>query len=115
MTPSNFISSIRSVLAALFRAPLTASLLLFEVTRNYDVILPLMASAGVGSIVGDILEDRFERPNEMQRRDRDPVSWGDLSFPDWKAIMEQKTGTSSSEETLVVATSDSVEKEDSKR
>lgn len=35
-----------SVLAALFRAPLTASLLLFECTRNYDVILPLMASAG---------------------------------------------------------------------
>jgi H+/Cl- antiporter ClcA len=32
-----------SVLAALFRAPLTASLLLFECTRNYDVILPLMA------------------------------------------------------------------------
>ena len=51
-----------------------------------------MASAGVGSIVGDILEDRFERPNEMQRRDRDPVSWGDLSFPDWKTLMEQKTG-----------------------
>ena len=34
-----------SVLAALFRAPLTASLLLFELTRDYDVILPLMASA----------------------------------------------------------------------
>lgn len=70
-----------SVLAALFRAPLTASLLLFEVTRNYDVILPLMASAGIGSIVGDILEDRFEKRDEMQRRDRDPVSWGDLSAP----------------------------------
>ena len=39
-----------------------------------------MASAGVGSIVGDILEDRFERANDMQRRDKDPVSWGDLSF-----------------------------------
>ncbi|CAB9514465.1 Chloride channel protein CLC-e [Seminavis robusta] len=69
-----------SVLAALFRAPLTASLLLFEVTRNYDVILPLMASAGVGSIVGDILEDRLERRDQMQRRDKDPVSWGDLSL-----------------------------------
>ena len=80
-------------MAALFRAPLTASLLLFEVTRNYDVILPLMASAGVGSIVGDILEDRFERPNEMQRRDRDPVSWGDLSFPDWKSILERTGST----------------------
>lgn len=45
-----------SVLAALFRAPLTASLLLFECTRNYDVILPLMASAGVASLTGDIVE-----------------------------------------------------------
>ncbi|CAB9501631.1 Chloride channel protein CLC-e [Seminavis robusta] len=48
-----------STLAALFRAPLTASLLLFEVTRNYDAILPLLASAGVASIVGELLEERF--------------------------------------------------------
>lgn len=70
-----------SVLAALFRAPLTASLLLFELTRDYDVILPLMASAGVGSVVGDILEEKFERAKlrKKQRRDQDPVSWGDLS------------------------------------
>jgi H+/Cl- antiporter ClcA len=70
-----------SVLAALFRAPLTASLLLFELTRDYDVILPLMASAGVGSVVGDILEEKFERAKlqRKQRRDQDPVSWGDLS------------------------------------
>ena len=62
-----------SVLAALFRAPLTASLLLFEVTRDYDVILPLMASAGLGSLVGDILQDKDKR------RDQDEVSWGDLA------------------------------------
>jgi H+/Cl- antiporter ClcA len=68
-----------SVLAALFRAPLTASLLLFELTRDYDVILPLMASAGVGSVVGDILEEKFERAKLQRRRDEDPVSWGDLS------------------------------------
>jgi len=68
-----------SVLAALFRAPLTASLLLFELTRDYDVILPLMASAGVGSIVGDILEGKVERLEERRRRDQDSVSWGDLA------------------------------------
>jgi H+/Cl- antiporter ClcA len=49
-----------SVLAALFRAPLTASLLLFELTRDYDVILPLMASAGVGSLVSDIIENKMK-------------------------------------------------------
>lgn len=68
-----------SVLAALFRAPLTASLLLFEVTRDYDVLLPLMASAGVGSIVGDILDNRFDRTHPERRRDNDAVSWGDLA------------------------------------
>jgi H+/Cl- antiporter ClcA len=68
-----------SVLAALFRAPLTGTLLLFEVTRNYDVLLPIMASAGVASIISDVLEDTWERRDEMQRRDKDPVSWGDLA------------------------------------
>mmetsp|Transcript_7913 Transcript_7913/g.12120 ORF Transcript_7913/g.12120 Transcript_7913/m.12120 type:complete len:561 (-) Transcript_7913:1305-2987(-) len=64
-----------SVLAALFRAPLTASLLLFELTRDYDVIVPLMASAGVGSLVSDAVEKKFQQ----QPRDEDSVSWGDLS------------------------------------
>lgn len=66
------------VLSALFRAPLTASLLLFELTRDYNVILPLMATAGVGSVVGDWVERNFEE----KRRDRDSVSWGDLSTDD---------------------------------
>lgn len=64
-----------SVLAALFRAPLTASLLLFETTRNYDVILPLMAAAGVASLTGDIVEKWLDE----EQRDKDPVSWGDLA------------------------------------
>jgi len=69
-----------SVLAALFRAPLTASLLLFELTRDYDVILPLMASAGIGSLVGDIIEAKVEGKQVVElRRDKDPVSWGDLA------------------------------------
>lgn len=69
-----------SVLAALFRAPLTASLLLFELTRDYDVILPLMASAGIGSLVGDIIEAKVSREEVVDlRRDKDPVSWGDLA------------------------------------
>lgn len=76
--PSYAMVGSASVLAALFRAPLTASLLLFELSREYDVILPLIASAGVGSVVADILEDKFEREKEF-RRDRDSASWGDLS------------------------------------
>jgi H+/Cl- antiporter ClcA len=48
-----------STMAAMFRAPLTASLLLFEVTRNYDSILPLLASAGLASVIGELLEERL--------------------------------------------------------
>jgi len=55
-----------SVLAAIFRAPLTASLLLFEITRDYDVLLPLLASAGVASLVSDILEAKVEQAIEQQ-------------------------------------------------
>lgn len=49
-----------SVLAALFRAPLTACLLLFEVTRDYDILLPLLASAGVATLASDIVESSIE-------------------------------------------------------
>lgn len=73
------------VLSALFRAPLTASLLLFELTRDYNVILPLMATAGVGSLVGDIVERAFEET----RRDKDAVSWGDLADDDEEAAKEE--------------------------
>lgn len=66
-----------SVLAAVFRAPLTACLLLFELTRDYNVILPVMTSCGVASVVGDILD--YRQKERKRRRDQDPVSWGDLS------------------------------------
>ena len=55
-----------STLAAIFRAPLTASLLLFEITRNYDVLLPLLASAGVASLVSDIVESKVEQAKSQQ-------------------------------------------------
>jgi H+/Cl- antiporter ClcA len=74
-----------SVLAALFRAPLTASLLLFELTRDYEVIIPLMASAGVASVVGDLLEEKFKRlgsraneANQQDVRSDCGNAWGDL-------------------------------------
>ena len=78
--PAYAIVGSASVLAALFRAPLTASLLLFELTKDYDVILPLMVSAGIGSVVADIIENTVEKEEvEELRRDRDSVSWGDLA------------------------------------
>jgi hypothetical protein len=44
-------------------------------TRDYDVLLPVVASVGVGSLIGDMVENIFEE----NRRDRDAVSWGDLA------------------------------------
>lgn len=76
-----------SVLAALFRAPLTASLLLFELSRDYDTILPLIVSAGIGSVVGDLLEDKFQQVRS-RRRDQDSASWGDLSTKNVERMME---------------------------
>eukprot|EP00611_Tribonema_gayanum_P011721 TRINITY_DN2207_c0_g1_i2.p1 TRINITY_DN2207_c0_g1~~TRINITY_DN2207_c0_g1_i2.p1 ORF type:complete len:845 (+),score=244.22 TRINITY_DN2207_c0_g1_i2:159-2537(+) len=53
-----------SVLAAVYRAPLTSSLLLFELTRDYDIVLPLMASAGVASLLVQLVQDRSEQPRQ---------------------------------------------------
>lgn len=81
------------VLAALFKAPLTASLLLFELTRDYEVLLPALASAGVGSVIGDVVEKALEETS----RDRDAVSWGDLSDGEDETIMLKKKQQSSSQ------------------
>ena len=42
-------------LGAVFRAPLTASMLMFEITQNHDLVLPVLASAGVSGLVSEIL------------------------------------------------------------
>jgi H+/Cl- antiporter ClcA len=57
-----------SVLAAFFRSPMTATMLLFELTRDYNVVVPLMASCGVASVVGDILE--LKQEERTTRRDQ---------------------------------------------
>lgn len=53
-----------SMMAAIFGAPLTAGLLMFELTQDYDVLLPLMASAAVGNVVSDVLESKFGNNND---------------------------------------------------
>lgn len=43
-----------AVLAGTVRAPLTAIILLFEQTRNYEIILPLMLSIGMSAWLVDV-------------------------------------------------------------
>ncbi len=52
-----------STLAAVYRAPLTSTLLLFELTKDYDIVLPLMASAGIASLTMGVIQspDRNEK------------------------------------------------------
>ncbi|PMB48575.1 chloride channel protein [Fischerella thermalis CCMEE 5330] len=45
-----------AVLAGSVRAPLTAILLLFEMTRNYLIVLPLMAAVGISVWVVDLMQ-----------------------------------------------------------
>ena len=50
-----------ATLAAVFRAPLTASLLLFELTRGYELVVPVLAAAGTGAFVTIALDDARQR------------------------------------------------------
>ena len=51
-----------AVLASLFRAPLTGAMLLFELTQNYEIILPLITSAGVAALANEFITERLDRP-----------------------------------------------------
>lgn len=50
-----------ATLAAVFRAPLTASLLIFELTRGYELVLPLLAAAGVGPLISITFDEARKR------------------------------------------------------
>jgi H+/Cl- antiporter ClcA len=51
--PAYAMVGMAAVLAGMFRAPLTACLLLFEMTRDYRIILPLMAGVGISVWIAD--------------------------------------------------------------
>jgi len=45
-----------AMLAATIRAPLTSILIIFEITQNYQIILPLMLSSIIANVVANYLE-----------------------------------------------------------
>eukprot|EP00871_Galdieria_phlegrea_P004581 jgi/Galph1/5123/GphlegSOOS_G3706.1 len=59
--PAYSMVGMAAVLSGVFRAPLTSSLLLFELTRDYRIVLPLMASAGLSSWLVDTVEQQWMR------------------------------------------------------
>jgi len=44
-----------ATLGALFRAPLTSSMLMFELTQNHDIVLPVLVSTGLGGLFAEII------------------------------------------------------------
>jgi len=44
-----------AMLGAIFRAPLTASMLMFELTQNHDLVLPVLAATGMGGLVSELV------------------------------------------------------------
>lgn len=44
-----------ATLGALFRAPLTSSMLMFELTQNHDIVLPVLVSSGIAGLFAELL------------------------------------------------------------
>ncbi|GJD10912.1 Chloride channel protein CLC-e [Galdieria sulphuraria] len=59
--PAYSMVGMAAVLSGVFRAPLTSSLLLFELTRDYRIVLPLMASSGLSSWLVETVELEFSK------------------------------------------------------
>jgi H+/Cl- antiporter ClcA len=63
--PAYAMVGMAAVLAASARAPLTAILLLFELTRDYRIVLPLMAAVGISFWIFERFRIIKEQPPEM--------------------------------------------------
>lgn len=72
--PAYAMVGMAAVLAGSVRAPLTAILLLFELTRDYRIVLPLMAAAGLSAWLADRLRPKAthsDLPGLPQKRQPD--------------------------------------------
>ena len=54
-----------ATLGSLFRAPLTSAMLMFELTQNHDIVLPVLLSTGLGGFFAENL--RMSRKQQQQR------------------------------------------------
>ncbi|MEP0915699.1 chloride channel protein [Leptolyngbya sp. DQ-M1] len=75
--PAYAMVGMAAVLAASVNAPLTAILLLFEMTRDYRIVLPLMAAVGLSVWLVNLFKSSPEQPSNLQqieaKRDPDQV------------------------------------------
>jgi len=65
--PAYAMVGMAAVLAASVRAPLTAILLLFELTRDYRIVLPLMAAVGLSVWLVDLIKPTSNPNSTLQQ------------------------------------------------
>jgi len=53
-----------ATLGALFRAPLTSSMLMFELTQNHEIVLPVLVSTGLGGLFADLISPKKAKPRK---------------------------------------------------
>ena len=70
--PAYAMVGMAAVLAASVNAPLTSILLLFEMTRDYRIVLPLMAAVGLSAWLAERLNHRPERGATLEQIEFDP-------------------------------------------
>ncbi|RCJ34759.1 Cl- channel voltage-gated family protein [Nostoc minutum NIES-26] len=65
--PAYAMVGMAAVLAASVRAPLTAILMLFELTRDYRIVLPLMAAVGLSVWLVERMKPNFNPNSNLQQ------------------------------------------------
>ena len=65
--PAYAMVGMAAVLAASVNAPLTSILLLFEMTRDYRIVLPLMAAVGLSVWLANLFKSNSEQPSNLQQ------------------------------------------------
>lgn len=77
--PAYAMVGMAAFLAASVRAPLTAILLLFELTNDYRIVLPLMAAVGLSIWTAEYLEPKVVIDNAAQNEPVEAVLHPDVS------------------------------------
>lgn len=65
--PAYAMVGMAAVLAGSVRAPLTAILMLFELTRDYRIVLPLMAAVGLSGWLVEMIKPTFNSNHNLQQ------------------------------------------------
>lgn len=90
-TPAYALVGMGAVLAGAVHAPITAILLLFEMTRDYRIILPIMLSAVVSTLISQWLSPHSVYTERMARRGLHIHQGRDLDVMDMVSVGEAMT------------------------